>query len=187
MSTCLLVIDVQQSFVERPYFSAAGLDAFLEAQNHLISAAAERGLPIVRVLHEEPGDASHPFARASGLLRPMDGLRRFEAAHELTKTRHSALVGTGLDVWLVERGLRRLIVSGIRTEQCCETTARHASDLGWRVRFVSEATMTWPIRERDGGVFEADAIRRRTAAVLHDRFAQVTSVEEALHDAHPDR
>lgn len=183
MSTCLLVIDVQQSFVERPYFTPSGLDEFLDAQNRLIAGAGQRGLPVVRVFHEEPGDASHPFARASGLLRPMTGLRAFEPAFEVTKTRHSALVGTSLDVWLVERGIRRLIVSGIRTEQCCETTTRHASDLGWRVDFVAEATMTWHITERDGSVFDRDAIRRRTAAVLHDRFARVVSVEEALQDA----
>jgi nicotinamidase-related amidase len=183
MKTCLLVIDVQQSFAERPYFSHDGLEAFLDAQNRLIAGARERGLPLVRVLHEEPGDSSHPFSRASGLLRPLEGLRPFEATHEVTKTRHSALVGTGLDVWLVEQGVRRLLVSGIRTEQCCETTTRHASDLGWQVDFVPEATMTWAITERDGALFDAGAIRRRTAAVLHERFARVIGVEEALHDA----
>lgn len=183
MSACPIVIDVQQSFVERPYFSRTGLDAFLDAQNRLIAGAVRRGLPVVRVLHEQPGDAAQPFARASGPLRPMDGLRRFEPAHGVFQSRHSALVGTGLDVWLVEHGLRELIVSGIRTEPCCETTTRHASDLGRRVRFVDEATMTWPIRERDGGLLASEDLHRRTTAVLHGRFAQVMSVEEALHDA----
>uniref|UniRef100_UPI0013D5342D isochorismatase family protein n=2 Tax=Pseudomonadota TaxID=1224 RepID=UPI0013D5342D len=59
------------------------------------------------------------------------------------KARHSALVGSGLDVWLTENGIRKLLVSGIRTEQCCETTTRHASDLGYTVDYVSEATLTF--------------------------------------------
>jgi nicotinamidase-related amidase len=116
----------------------------------------------------------------------MDGLVAFDAAHTVRKTRHSALVGTGLDVWLVEHGIGRVVVSGIRTEQCCETTARHASDLGWQVRFVTEATMTWDIALDDGSVLGADAIRQRTAAVLHRRFAQVCDVTTALHHADDD-
>jgi nicotinamidase-related amidase len=181
MTTCLFVIDVQQSFLHRPYFDARGLSAYLEAQNRLIAGASRAGWPLVRVLHEEPEQpASDPFSPASGLVRPMEGLAAFDAALTVRKSRHSALVGTGAEVWLVRRGIRRIVVSGIRTEQCCETTARHASDLGWDVVFVPEATMTWDIRGDDGSVLEAPAIRQRTAAVLHRRFATVATVAEAL-------
>ena len=76
------------------------------------------------------------------------------------KHRHSALVGSGLPVWLTERGIRRLIVSGIRTEQCCETTTRHASDLGFEVDFVSEATLTFAMTARDGRVCSAGRNQR---------------------------
>ncbi len=62
---------------------------------------------------------------------PLKGLVDFTSAATFTKHRHSALVGSGLDVWLTENGLGRLIVSGIRTEQCCETATRHASDRAW--------------------------------------------------------
>lgn len=182
-STCLLVIDVQQSFVQRPYFDGRDLPAFLAAQNALIATAQARGWPVVRVLHEEPGDASEPFAPASGLVRPLDGLSGFDAALTVRKTRHSALVGTGLDVWLVAQGIRRLVISGIRTEQCCETTARHASDLGWQVVFVPEATLTWDIPLPGGGVLPVAAIQERTSAALRHRFADVCSLHDLQADA----
>ena len=178
LATCLLVIDVQQSFLHRPYFEGHGLPAFLAAQNALVATAQARGWPVVRVLHEEPGGAGEPFAPASGLVRPMDGLSGFDAALTVRKTRHSALVGTGLDVWLVAEGMRRLVISGIRTEQCCETTARHASDLGWQVVFVPEATLTWDIPLPGGGVLPAAAIQERTAAALRGRFARVASLQD---------
>ena len=181
MQTCLLVIDAQQSFTRRPYFSAGSLPPYLAAQNALIRAAQDGGLPIVRVFHHAPqGGADEPFATASGLVRPLQGLADFDAALTVHKTRHSALVGTGLDVWLVQQGVRRLIVSGIRTEQCCETTTRHASDLGWQVLFVPEATLTWDMPLADGSIFAAADIRARTAAVLQGRFAQVLSLPQAL-------
>jgi len=179
--TALLVIDVQESFTRRPYFSDADVPAFLAAQNRLIEGCQDQGIPIVRVLHVSPdGDAGDPFAPASGLVRPLEGLRGFDAATTVHKTRHSALVGTGLDVWLVQQGIGRIVVSGIRTEQCCETTARHASDLGWQVLFVPEATLSFRMSLPDGSPFLPADIRARTASVLQGRFAQVLGVEDTL-------
>jgi len=97
------------------------------------------------------------------------------------KRSHSALVGSGLDVWLVRNGIRRLIVSGIRTEQCCETTTRHASDAGYKVDYVTEATLTFPMTDRKGRVWSPDEIRAATELVLDGRFARIASVAEALH------
>jgi nicotinamidase-related amidase len=173
--TALIVIDVQQSFTRRPYYDPSGREAFLASQNALIEGAVARGWPVVRVLHESVGGADDPFSPASGHVRPMDGLVGFDAALTVHKTRHSALVGTGLDVWLVAHGIRRLVLSGIRTEQCCETTARHASDLGWQVDFVPEAMWTWEHRG-----LTATQIRERTVAVLEGRFARVLGVDGAL-------
>ncbi len=187
MNTCLLVIDVQASFTRRPYFDTQGVAAYLAAQNALISGAQALGLPIVRVFHISPqGNATDAFALASGLVRPLEGLATFEAAHTVHKSRHSALVGTGLGVWLVQQGIQRLIISGIRTEQCCETTARHASDLGWQVLFVPEATLTWDISPPSGQRLAVADIHSCTAAVLQGRFAEVLSVEQALHYARAD-
>ncbi len=84
-----------------------------------------------------------PFSEASGHVRTLDG-QTIRPDAVFRKRRHSALVGSGLDVWLVRQGIGRLVVSGIRTEQCCETTTRHASDLGYAVDFVAEATLTFP-------------------------------------------
>ncbi|AVS81960.1 hydrolase [Paracidovorax avenae] len=184
MKTCLLVIDVQESFRHRPFFSEAGLPAYLAAQNALIEGCEARGIPIVRILHSDgPEEASNPFALASGHVRPLAGLAAFTPAAEFTKHRHSALVGTGLDVWLTRQGIGRLIVSGIRTEQCCETTTRHASDLGWEVDYVGEATLTWDMRHPDGRMLAAADILARTETVLAGRFATLSTAAEALSRA----
>ena len=184
MNTALLVIDVQESFRHRPYFDPAALPAYLAQQNTLIAGCVARGIPIVRILHSDgPESADNPFALASGHVRPMDGLSAFDAAASFVKHRHSALVGTGLDVWLTENGIRRLIVSGIRTEQCCETTTRHASDLGWTVDYVTEATHTFAMTQPDGSPLGVADIKARTATVLSGRFCTLCTVQEALERA----
>jgi nicotinamidase-related amidase len=178
--TALLVIDVQQSFRQRPYFRDDDLPAYFEAQNRLIEGFARLRLPIVRVLHVDEEGA---FSRASGLVRPMAELAPFDEALRVEKHAHSALAGTQLQQWLTGRGIARVTVSGIRTEQCCETTTRDASDRGLEVDFVSEATLTFPMRHAGGRDYSAAEIRERTELVLAGRFAAVVSVDQALDRA----
>lgn len=188
MSRCLLVIDAQESFRQRPYWDEALAVPYLAAQNALIAYAQAQAILIVRVFHcAGPHEQGNPFALESGLVRPLNGLAEFEAAAVFTKTRHSALVGTGLDVWLIEHGIRHVLVSGIRTEQCCETTARHASDEGWQVDFALDATLTFSMTQPDGSLLSAQELRMRTATVLQDRFAQVRSVAQIVAAERPVR
>ena len=184
MNTALILIDVQQSFVHRPYFQAARLAPFLKHANALIDGCARQAIPVVRIFHvDAPEQADNPFALSSGHVRPMDGLTAFTPAAEFHKTRHSALVGSGLGVWLRQNAIDRLIITGIRTEQCCETTTRHASDEGFDVDYVADATLTFDMRNLDGSPLLADDIVARTTAVLKDRFATICNVEEALERA----
>ena len=174
--TALIVIDVQESFRHRPYWDEAPIPRFLERLQALIDGAQAAGLPIAQVFHV---DSEGPFAPAAGHVRTLEGLR-IDADAVFRKSRHSALVGSDLGTWLTGRGIRRVIVAGIRTEQCCETTARHASDLGYAVDFVTEATLTFAMTDRHGRRWDADAIAARTELVLADRFARIVGVSEAL-------
>ncbi|CAN7584002.1 isochorismatase family protein [Pararhizobium sp. LjRoot255] len=119
------------------------------------------------------------FSEASGLVATLAPLKIIPDA-VFRKRRHSALVGSGLDVWLTGNGICRVIISGSRTEQCCETTTRHASDLGYAVDYVGEATLTFPMTDPAGRSWSATEIRARTELVLAGRFARLATVEEAL-------
>jgi nicotinamidase-related amidase len=175
----LLVIDVQQSFLQAPYWREDDVPVFREKLLKLIDAAATRGWPVVRILHEE---STGHFAPASGLVKPMAWV---PDAHDAVfrKQVHNAFTGTSLEAWLRERGIGRVIVSGIRTEQCCETTARVASDLGFAVDYVTEATLTFPmIHAGSGSHYDAQDIKQRTELVLDGRFARIRTVDDVLAD-----
>jgi nicotinamidase-related amidase len=174
--TALLVIDVQESFRHRPYWSDADVPSFVEHLQQLIDGAKARKIPVIQVFHVEE---SGVFSLESGHVVPLDGLS-IEPDAVFHKRSHSALIGSGLDVWLVQHGIGRVIVSGIRTEQCCETTTRHASDSGYRVDYVTDATLTFPMIDRHGRKWSPDEIKARTELVLDGRFARIASVEEAL-------
>jgi len=174
--TALLVIDVQESFRHRPYWNDSDVSSFLEHLEMLIDGAKSRSIPVVQIFHVED---SGPFSLASGYVIPFKELS-IEPDAVFYKRSHSALVGSGLDVWLVQNGIRRVIVSGIRTEQFCETTTRHASDTGYKVDYVTSATLTFSMTDRHGRKWSPDEIKARTELVLDGRFARVVSVEEAL-------
>jgi nicotinamidase-related amidase len=72
MKTCLLVIDVQESFRHRPYYTEANVPAYLGAQNALIAGCVAAGLPVVRIFHTDgPDEPDNAFAPSSGLIRPL--------------------------------------------------------------------------------------------------------------------
>ena len=174
--TALIVVDAQESFRQRPYWSDADAPAYLATQQALVDGAKARGIPVVQIFHVEEDGV---FALASGFVKTMSGLS-IQPDAVFHKRSHSALVGSGLDVWLVQHGIRRLIISGIRTEQCCETTTRHASDIGYQVDYVSAATLTFAMTDRHGQRWTPAEIRARTELVLDGRFARIATVEDAL-------
>lgn len=178
MNTALLVIDVQHSFQHRPYWREDDLPPFRARLLELVSGCRSRGVPVLHVLHEAPGSGG-PFDPASGHVRELDWLPpRPDAVFR--KRTYSALVDGGLREWLESRHVERLVVSGIRTEQCCETTTRHAADLGFSVVYVSEATLTFPMTHPGGRTFSPAEIKERTEVVLAGNFARIATVPEAL-------
>jgi len=60
----------------------------------------------------------------------------------LPKKRYSAFFETDLDATLRSRGIQDLIISGVMTNLCCETTARDAFMRDYRVFFLIDGTAT---------------------------------------------
>jgi nicotinamidase-related amidase len=185
MQQALIVIDVQESFRRRPYFREQDLAGFLRNVQSLIDRCRSRGIAVVQVFHEErPDDAGNPFSAASGCVRAMPELS-LRADVVIRKQVHSAMLGraadgTTLEEWLRRQNIGELLITGIRTEQCCETTARHASDLGFSVRYVMDATLTFPMRTRSGREVSPAELQERTELVLEGRFAHIVSTDGAL-------
>lgn len=181
MKSALMVVDVQQSFLHRPYWEASELQPFLVQLQSLIDRAQAARIPILQVFHVENEDPHNPFSIASGYVKAMDELR-IDPSDVFHKSVHSAMFasnaeGQSIDHWLRRHGVGRVIVTGIRTEQCCETTTRHASDLGYEVAYVTDATLTFPMVSESGRYFSAADIRERTELVLAGRFATVVKAQ----------
>lgn len=186
----MIVVDVQESFRQRALWRAVNNPEIVERVSDLVAAARAAGDLVVWVLHAEPGTGT-VFDPASGHVRLMDGLVPGPGEPVLTKTSHNAFTTTNLHQLLTSRGVREIAVCGIRTEQCCETTARVGSDLGFGVTFVTDATATFPsphwsapadrtVEEilADPRTLPAQAMVERTEYALAGRFATIATVAE---------
>jgi nicotinamidase-related amidase len=170
-NAALIVIDVQNGFDDPVWGKRNNPDA--EANiGRLVDAWTASGRPIVRVRHRSvrpgsplgPGDTFKPVAAA------------IEPALEITKNVHSSFLGTpDLREWLDKAGIRQVVISGIQTNRCCETTARFAGDLGYDVLFALDATHTF-----DEDDLTADQIAAVTAVNLHGHFATVVSTGDLV-------
>jgi nicotinamidase-related amidase len=190
MKRALIVIDVQESFRQRESWRAINNPEIVKQVGRLVESTRSTGDLVVWVLHSEPGSGG-VFDPAVGHVRLMDGLAPDDGEPQLVKTSHNAFTTTNLQQILTTRGIGEVVICGIRTEQCCETTARVASDLGYQVVFVTDATATNPIEHwqapsgrpldeilADPRTLSAEQVVARTEYALAGRFATISSVEE---------
>ncbi|WP_030488146.1 isochorismatase family protein [Micromonospora chokoriensis] len=186
----LVVIDAQESFRQRPIWAYGSNPDLVRQVDRLVAAARERGDLVVWVLHSEPGTGTL-FDPALGYVRLLDGLVPADREPILVKTAHNAFTTTNLQQLLTHAGIQDITVCGIRTEQCVETTTRVGSDLGYRMTFVSDATLTFPIPHwdlpetatvaeilADPRTLTNEAIVTRTEYALAGRFATIRTVDE---------
>jgi nicotinamidase-related amidase len=176
----LIVIDVQEGFRD-PAWGARDNPA---AEQHIAALGAgwaASGRPIVLVRHDSSSVTS-PLAPG----QPGNDLQAEVAALPrdllITKAVNSAFYGTpALEPWLRARGIGQLVVIGIQTNMCVETTARMAGNLGFDVTVPIDATHTFDLEGPDGLVMTAAQLSTATAVNLQGGgFARVTTTEQVL-------
>lgn len=193
MTRALLVIDVQESFRQLPTWQAMANPEIAGRVGRLVDAVRADGDLVVWILHAEPGTGT-VFDPALGHVRPLEGLVPREGEPQIVKTSINAFTTTNLQQQLMQQNVRELVVCGIRTEQCCETTTRIAGDLGFDVTFVTDATTTSAIAHPDAPADQsvaelladprtltAEHVIERTERVLAGRgFATIATTEELV-------
>ena len=179
--TALVVVDVQKGF-DHPDWGPRNNPACEGNIAALIEAWRERGQPIVYVRHDstEPGSPFTPGQLGNELQDMLAG----EPDLLVTKSVNSAFHGEpDLAAWLRGEGIGSIVVCGIQTNMCCETTARVAANLDFDMTFALDATYTFDLPARDGGTIGADELSRVTASNLDPEFGRVVDTRELVAQA----
>jgi nicotinamidase-related amidase len=174
-SATLIVIDVQQGFLDAPRNNA-------EAESNiarLISAWRQSERPIRHVHHSSREPAGHfrvgtrghePKAEAL----PLPG----EPIH--VKEVNSAFIGTSLERDLRAGGAQTVVIVGLTTNHCISTSVRMAGNLGFDTYVVEDATATFDSVGLDGKIRLASEIHASALSDLSGEFAKVVSTEAVL-------
>ena len=173
------MLDVQRGFDDASYWGERNNPRCEENIAALLAGWRRAGRPVIFVRHDsrEPGSPLAPGQPGNAFKDVVDG----EPDVLVVKHVNSAFYGEpDLHARLQAAGIRELVISGITTNHCCETTARMAGNLGYRVLFALDATHTFDRRGPDGELIPADLLAQVTAANLHGEFATVVSAAELL-------
>jgi nicotinamidase-related amidase len=135
MKTAVLVIDVQQGLCEGPgaAFDCAGV---IERINLVTGKARAAGAGVVFVQHESP-DGELVYQSSGWQLAK--GLHSEPGDLKVRKTTPDSFLRTHLEALLAEHGIQHVVVCGMHTEFCVDTTTRRALALGYPVTLVADA------------------------------------------------
>ncbi|MFF7776089.1 cysteine hydrolase family protein [Streptomyces tanashiensis] len=187
-NAALVVVDVQKGF-EQEFWGRRNNPEAEANIAALIDAWQGTGRPVVFVRHDssQAGSPLAPGTEGNGFKEFVEERRGKGPGPELlvTKSVNSAFYGEpDLDAWLKGAGVRQIVVVGIQTNMCNETTARMGGNLGYDVLFALDAMHTFDLAGPFGWTQTAEELTRATAVSLHGgRFARVVTTEDVLKGA----
>jgi len=184
----LINVDMQNCFVHgSPIAAPDGLELLVRI-NQLAAVCRAAGIPVIHTSHVLRPDGSN-----MGMLAEIGPVKEgiinkgsaSAALHKelvvdprdilLEKPRFGAFYGTDLDMILRTRGIDTVIIAGIATNVCCETTAREAMVRDFRVFFLSDGTTTFGMGDASGA-----ELQKATLATLGMVFAHILTLDEMI-------
>ncbi len=149
MTSALLIIDVQNLLCIGQW-AAHDIDNVIRRINAVAEKARAAGAPVVVIQHEE---ANGPLQYGSAGWQLAQSLQVRADDLRLRKTASDSFHKTDLHALLQARGVDQLIVCGLQSDFCVDTTVRRALALGYAVTLVSDAHSTL-----NNGVLTAEQI-----------------------------
>jgi isochorismate hydrolase len=175
--SALLVLDMQSYFLDassHAYIPSAG--AILNGILQLIDAFFNHQLPIFFSQHMNTADdAGMMSIWWKDLITSKNPLYRIipeidtSVGTLIQKSQYDAFYQTSLDEMLRARGVKQVVICGVMTHLCCETTARSAFMHGFEVFFPVDGTATYSL-----------AYHRASLVNLAHGFASVVLIKDIL-------
>lgn len=179
--TALLLIDLQQGyFTGGKLFIPDGEQAAANAAR-LLCWARRAGIVVAHIQHKAMKADSPLFAPHSPdidfheLVKPATG--------ETIVSKHlpSSFSGTELQKELNGRGIEALILCGLMTHMCVDSTARAALELGYKVIVAADACASRDLPDPNGtATIDHKVVHQTALAALGDRFADILRTEEIV-------
>jgi nicotinamidase-related amidase len=179
MKTALILVDIQNDYFPGGKGELEGsLEASLQARR-LLEHFRQKGLPVVFIQHvaDRPGATTFlPGSQGVSIhenIRPLPGETIFQK-HYPNSFRETPLLDH-----LHGLGIERLVVCGMMTHMCVDSTVRAAFDFGFDCLLAQDACATRALTLA-GRTIPAEAVHGSFLAALNGRYSKVLPVEEII-------
>ena len=177
MKEALVIIDVQNFyFYDGPCRLHEPEKAEQEIQK-VLKHFRSQGLPVIFIKHlydgggyKEPDDE---------IIRIHDGIKPIQGEYIVEKNYPNSFRETNLQELLHSLGVEKLVMTGMMSHMCVDTSVRAAFDLGYEVTVIGDGCTTMDLRNGDE-VIPAETVHKAFMAALSACFAKVISAEEFL-------
>ena len=176
----LLIVDAQRGFDE-PLWGRRNNRQMEARISQLLLAWRASRRPVFHAKHMSTNPAS-PLRPGQPGNHFKKGLSPNPGECVIEKRVNSCFIGTTLEADLRRRGLGTLVIAGLTTNHCVETSARMAGNLGFTTYVVADATATFDRTGYDGTHFPAETVHAVSLASLHGEFATVVTTAQLLNE-----
>jgi nicotinamidase-related amidase len=178
--TALIIIDMQKG-MRSPSLPPRNNPNAEDNIARLHSAWRAAGQPVVSVRHISRSPSS-VFAPGQEGVEFQERFMPLAHEHVLEKNVPDAFINTGLERWLHARGIRRLVIAGVSTNNSVEATARTAGNLGFETVVAADACFCFEKRDFGGTLRSAEEVHLMALANLHGEYAEVRMTSEVLRE-----
>ncbi len=177
--TALIVIDVQEGFNEPNYWGKRNNPDAEHNMAQLLWEWRKKQRPIYHIQHmsTNPRSPLRPDQAGNAIKKVVAPLKDEIV---IQKTVNSAFIGTDLEARLREIGAESVVIVGLTTNHCVETSARMAGNLGFKTMVVADATATFDRTGHDGAHYPAETVHALSLANLHGEFATIVTTSQLL-------
>jgi nicotinamidase-related amidase len=176
MTKALLIIDIQNDYFAGGAMELVGPDAAATNAARILASFREQGLPVIHVQHHALSPTATLFLPGTHGVKIHDSVAPIDGETVITKNFPNALRGTKLKDVLDGLNLEQLVVVGMMTHMCIDTSVRAANDFGFKVVLVGDACATLDL-EHDGRTVAAADVQAAYLAAIDGSFATVVTTD----------
>jgi len=174
----LIIIDMQQGMAS-PAAGSRNNPAAERQIATLLKAWRTADATVVHVRHisRTPGS---PFWPGQSGVEFQPALAPLPEEHVVEKNVPDAFIHSGLERWLRVRGISKLLMAGVSTNNSVESSARTAGNLGFATQVVADACFAFAQVDYAGTPRTADEVHAMALANLHVEYAQVVTTAQVI-------
>jgi len=177
MTTALILIDIQNDYFPGGSMELTGSPKAAEAAVSLLNAFREAKRPVVHIQHISTRPGSTFFLPDTKGAQIHPSVAPQEGETIITKHFPNSFRDTQLKQHLESLGVSRLVIAGMMTQMCVDTTVRAAFDLGFNCLLAHDACATRDLTY-NGKTVNAQEVQLAYMAALNGLFAKVLSAGE---------